>query len=629
LEADIDAKARARAGPFNKATTPKRLNQTEEIATAKAKARGLLSSVTTKRVSDMEADAAAKAAARASPSSNASTVKRLNRMEAEVAAKSQAMAFRTSAVVEAAAFPTSATSTQTGKALNKLDENVRPRESSRPASRPGAVSVSRLDDNIAAKAGFSVDGTVKENSRATRPGAVPSVSSDREDLVAYKTGIYLSTNDRPEESQDFDKPKDIKSSGENFSKNIGIPSNEFSMKHKEIHVVLENTRVNDRVALQSLHEGPNRLGIDGFIGDEDDSIDDEDGRLAVAVAVKDEEDEDVFIPSAVEYDPDAKPPMYKNRRFRMYGLLGCTLLIMLVASVIGIMAIQQQQILRNAGQFIPTDAPTCERCGIGIEEQLELEVGSEKLNDPTTSEFLAKEWLIRDDPMNLGPMDENLIQRFLLAAFYFETHILGDWRSCNRPSKEEPEDTCSFQTIIGILPLEVEGVPSVRWLSSEHECRWAGVGCDELNQTRTIDLSAQEIQGTFPEVLTRLPYLQSIQFAWNNFTGPLPDSIGTMKHLLNFQVQYNLFTGNIPLTWSNAKNFQLMNFAGNLLSGQLPTEVGVLRNLKGMFLYENILTGTLPEEFAQVSLLSKFQYPQIGIRCPTYFANLTLSILIL
>jgi hypothetical protein len=207
-------------------------------------------------------------------------------------------------------------------------------------------------------------------------------------------------------------------------------------------------------------------------------------------------------------------------------------------------------------------------------------------------------------------MDENLIQRFLLAAFYFETHILGDWRSCNRPSEENPEDTCSFQKIVSILPLEFEGVPAIRWLSSEHECKWAGISCDELNQTRTIDLSGQDLQGTFPAVLTRLPYLQSIQFAWNNFSGPLPDSIGTMNHLLNFEVQYNQFTGNIPSTWSNAKNFQLMNFANNFLSGELTSAVGLLRNLKGMFLYDNMITGTLPDEFAQVSLLSKFQSPR-------------------
>ena len=40
--------------------------------------------------------------------------------------------------------------------------------------------------------------------------------------------------------------------------------------------------------------------------------------LAVAVPVAGEDDS---IPEAVEYDPDAKPPLYRNRRFRLYSLL--------------------------------------------------------------------------------------------------------------------------------------------------------------------------------------------------------------------------------------------------------------------------------------------------------------------
>ena len=621
LEAKMEAKARATTGPSNM-TTMKRSNRQEEDDAAKAKARGSPSSVMNKHLSKMEEEVAAKAKARGSPSDSASKIQRLNQREADLAAKSQAKAGRNTSTVVAAATM----STQTGNVAslkhdksNQFEDDVHTKELNRPASgsRPGAVSVSQLDDRVASKTGTST-----ASNRATRPGAVSSTSSNLEERIAYKTGIPLSENGQPKEVQEPEKPTATGTSGDTDIKSTGAqPSSLSKNDKKEIHLVPENNRINDRNALQSLHDGPNpaldyRFGIDGFLGDDDDSDEDEDGRLAVAVAVKDYEDEDVFIPSAVEYDPDAKPPMYKNRRFRMYGLLGCTLLIMLVASVIGIMAIQQTQNLKNSGQSIPTDAPTCERCNIGIEEQLELEVGSEKLNDPSTSEFLAKEWLMRDDVMNLGPMDENLIQRFLLAAFYFETHILGDWRSCNRPPEENPEDTCSFQKIIGIFPLEFEGVPAVRWLSSEHECKWAGISCDELNQTRSIDLSGQDLQGTFPAVLTRLPYLQSIQFAWNNFSGPLPDSIGTMNHLLNFQVQYNQFTGNIPSTWSNAKNFQLMNFANNFLSGELTSAVGVLRNLKGMFLYDNMITGTLPEEFSQVSLLSKFQS-----LCVHYFAK--------
>lgn len=47
--------------------------------------------------------------------------------------------------------------------------------------------------------------------------------------------------------------------------------------------------------------------------------------LAVAQPVAEEEDEG--IPSAIEYDPDSKPTVVKKRRFRLYGLLAVAVLV--------------------------------------------------------------------------------------------------------------------------------------------------------------------------------------------------------------------------------------------------------------------------------------------------------------
>jgi len=218
--------------------------------------------------------------------------------------------------------------------------------------------------------------------------------------------------------------------------------------------------------------GSGSIDVETMLPNKDDNHDDDDDdgdRLVVAVAVNEDDDENVFIPSAVEYDPDAmktKVPMFKNQRFRVYGLLGCTLLIILTACSIGVLAILEG---KKEQYSPPTEAPTCIRCSVDFEEQLELEVGSQKLNDPTTAEYQAKEWIIYDDPMQLQANDRNFIQRFLLAALYFETHLISDWRSCNRPSvdvadsgvdvveEEENFEKCSFMIVSGIEPLSFEG----------------------------------------------------------------------------------------------------------------------------------------------------------------------------
>ena len=47
--------------------------------------------------------------------------------------------------------------------------------------------------------------------------------------------------------------------------------------------------------------------------------------LAVATAVTGDEDPD-FVAMAIEFDPDAKPPLHKNRRFRAYTYLALTMI---------------------------------------------------------------------------------------------------------------------------------------------------------------------------------------------------------------------------------------------------------------------------------------------------------------
>lgn len=72
----------------------------------------------------------------------------------------------------------------------------------------------------------------------------------------------------------------------------------------------------------------------------------------------------------------------------------------------------------------------------------------------------------------VGPTALNLVQRFLLAVFYFETNKSGEWLSCNAPSPAEPEETCLFQQLIDVNPHKYRSLPSYKWLSGEHECNW-------------------------------------------------------------------------------------------------------------------------------------------------------------
>jgi hypothetical protein len=352
----------------------------------------------------------------------------------------------------------------------------------------------------------------------------------------------------------------------------------------------------------------------GVYSHDDADLNDPAGKLAVAIAVS-EDDDDVFIPAAIQYDPDSKPPMIRNRRCRLYSLLACTLMLVVVAGMAVLLILQQTDDAQDAATDSPvsdfgtTDAPTRPDAN-GIIEQLERIVGSEVLAEVDGAYVRAKEWLIYEDPMQLTAHDSNLVQRYLLAVVYFKLHEEGDWLSCNAPSDEEPHDYCLYQQLVNIFPSEYQPVPWYRWLSGKHECQWAGLACDEFEQLRSIDMIGQDIAGTLPIEFLYFDYIQDISLSWNKLRGTIPSEYGNMRHLLSFEVHYNELTGSLPTGWSKFMTLQLFNVGANMLSGSIPQEFLTISSLKGLFLFENMLTGTFPSELSQMSLLSELMSRQ-------------------
>lgn len=53
-------------------------------------------------------------------------------------------------------------------------------------------------------------------------------------------------------------------------------------------------------------------------------------ELAVALPIEGEDEDKPFVATAVEYDPVSKPPMYLNRRFQLYTISACIILILVL-----------------------------------------------------------------------------------------------------------------------------------------------------------------------------------------------------------------------------------------------------------------------------------------------------------
>lgn len=205
--------------------------------------------------------------------------------------------------------------------------------------------------------------------------------------------------------------------------------------------------------------------------------------LAVAVAIE-EEDENVFIPAAVEYDPDAKPPMYQNRRFRLYAFSAfCVLIVVAIGAGVGISMAKDDSTTGRAAY----------RQSLGIREKIEELIGTEELEEANSPYGKALQWITLRDTLELVPEDPNFIQRYILAYFYFATSEKKPWAYCSPPveeveEEEEQDDSCVYldfgfsQSTLG------SPVPAIRWLTDHNECAWAGVKCDKFQQVKDIEL---------------------------------------------------------------------------------------------------------------------------------------------
>lgn len=225
----------------------------------------------------------------------------------------------------------------------------------------------------------------RRHTTSSRPGITNSRELD--ELIAYKTGIPLDQEIEQQQEQDASPT---------------LPGARHVARAASIQPRKQNTRANFK------SEDPEQMYLDDDEKAKQEDIEAgiENDDIAVAVEIK-EEAEDSYIPSAVQYDPEAKPPIYKNRRFYIYGAMVSAILLVVILTVVGIILAK-----RNSSKAIdPTDTiPPPQTASQSIISQLELVVGKEKLSNPESAHYLAMKWITEDDPLQGKTIRVLLIQ---------------------------------------------------------------------------------------------------------------------------------------------------------------------------------------------------------------------------
>lgn len=203
-----------------------------------------------------------------------------------------------------------------------------------------------------------------------------------------------------------------------------------------------------------------------------------------------------------------------------------------------------------------------------------------ELNKGGSPQNLAFNWLVDDDAFGICPDDEKLIQRYVMALFYFSTDG-SSWTECG----------------------QVGGCAGTNFLSGTHECDWAGISCNNDDCVTEIVFEENSIGGALPYELEQLTDLEVLSLEQGSLGSTIPDEIGNLSNLRVLDLDFNMITGEIPNSVYFLTKLEQLDLNSNQIVGKLSPAVGNLQELRLIQLYENFMTGNIPNTLGTIDSL--------------------------
>jgi hypothetical protein len=279
------------------------------------------------------------------------------------------------------------------------------------------------------------------------------------------------------------------------------------------------------------------------------------------------------------------------------------------------------------------------------------------VSDPTevatagTPQNLAAQWLLDLDPAGLCPQDPNLIQRYVLAVFYYSTR--GDrWTQCSAPTAFN--DAVSIQNANDACNIRVIGGNTDAWLTPSSECDWGGLACDGNDFLVRIDfgtcwvcvcvvhfnvcgrkntggyctsalfvcshyvlsfssyfllIEQNGIGGTLASEMNRLQNLRFLLLEEGVLTGTIPPELGGIRSLEQIDLNFNLLQGTLPEALFFLNNLETLDLNDNEISGTISTRFSFLQTLSFLQIENNQFTGTIPTQMGLLNSLGTLRFP--------------------
>ncbi|GAX25382.1 hypothetical protein FisN_5Lh479 [Fistulifera solaris] len=287
---------------------------------------------------------------------------------------------------------------------------------------------------------------------------------------------------------------------------------------------------------------------------------------------------------------------WERRSIKRLVCYGAALLVLVViAAVVPAVLLSNNSEEETIATDPPTPAPSAAPTSASFPlllERLSAITDISVLRNRESVQNKAAKWIAStDDYDNLQDNEAKLLQRYILAVFYFAMN--GDsWNQCNL------QKTCYAS--------------EQSWLSTTDECDWAAVGCDDNGIIEKLNFEQAERefeQGFFgpdevfvlnsrlPAEIGKLSNLKLFHLPRNRKTSGILSVFSTLAKLESLYLEGNSFTGDISALAVDAHpNLALFNVARNGIKGSLPTSLAKLDNLTTLLLEGNGLSGQIPSE---------------------------------
>ena len=228
----------------------------------------------------------------------------------------------------------------------------------------------------------------------------------------------------------------------------------------------------------------------------------------------------------------------------------------------------------------------------------------------------AFNWIVDEDTAQLCPDDDNLIQRYTLAVFYYSTDG-NNWNECNAPddfsapvSIANANSACTLTTVNAttIFPNDIRG--SNAWLTPGSECRWGGISCYPTTSGNALKVNVIEFEnnglsGVLPPEMEQLDAIRFFALERGSISGPIPSSYGNLNSLLLLDFDFNQLTGTINDSLWSLTQLRQLDLNDNEITGTLSEFIGNLSQLRFFQIDNNNMVGSIPATLGDIPNFSE------------------------